>query len=892
MKRISVLFIVLAFAACRSASPAGGSEAALPPAASAETEEAPDDIAVEEEEMPKEDTAPPAAAIPETLPRYNATAERKWDLLHTLIDVRFDWQQQRVPATAQLVLKPYFFADSVLVLDAKNFDIHSITETKSSRALAYRYDSLQLSISLGRLYQRADTLRLTIAYTAKPAERSSMGGSAAITSDQGLFFINHDKSIREKPQQIWTQGETENNSRWFPTIDKPNERATQEVRVTVEDRFATLSNGLLRSSKKNKDGTRTDTWVMDQPHAPYLCMLAIGEFAVERDSWKGIPLEYYVEPSYKQYARDIFAHTPEMLDFFSALFGVPYPWKKYSQVVVRDYVSGAMENTTAVIFGDFVQRTKRQLMDDHNDKIVAHEMSHHWFGNYVTCESWSNLTMNEGFANYSEYLWLEHKYGRREADLHMQQEREAYLQMVESQGTKDLIRFDYEDKEEMFDAHSYNKGGMVLHMLRKMTGDEAFFASLKKYLSDNAYQPVEAHQLRLAFEAVTGQDLNWFFNQWFFDRGHPILDLGYTYDAGTSKLLLHVSQQQQPPEHRAIFTVPVTVDIYTTPERRERHEFFVDQRNQVFEIPMSSAPVDVVFDPERILLAVMNEADNQPDERALRVRFFDQSYHLVRIGALSSAMETAPALAAEMSKAALADSFWVIRAVGLSTLEPEAGDQAMMNRLLNLAEKDPHSYVRTQAIEQLEVYADRPETSSALERIIARGEQEAGYVIGGALSLLMAHYPDRAAPHAARLAETETDPYVLMVVAEQMARKDPAEAIVFFKEKLKYVQGYEAISFMTAAYQVIQGLPLAEQVAVMNDFTVYAIEYDSRLMQRYAIVQALSGLTGELQSRMETAPASEVDGLQEAITGLAAQMARLKKAETNPQLKAMFEYME
>jgi aminopeptidase N len=208
---------------------------------------------------------------------------------------------------------------------------------------------------------------------------------------------------------------------------------------------------MIRSNNL-EGGLRQDHWVMDQPHAPYLFMLAIGEFSITRDTWRGKELGYWVEPKYASFAKDIFNHTPEMLTFFSEKFGLEYPWKKYHQVVVRDYVSGAMENTTAVIFGDFVQKTRRQLLLDNNDKIVAHEMAHHWFGNYVTCESWSNLTMNEGFANYAEYLWLEHKYGRAEADIHREQELNAYLESTANGDTRHLIRFEYEQEEEMFDA--------------------------------------------------------------------------------------------------------------------------------------------------------------------------------------------------------------------------------------------------------------------------------------------------------------------------------------------------------------------------------------------------------------------------------------------------------
>ena len=273
-------------------------------------------------------------------------------------------------------------------LDAKNFDFKSI-KLFNGTALEYSYEGekQQVHITLDREYQRGEEVELVIDYTAIPAQS---GGSAAITSDKGLFFINPRGEEGDKPTQIWTQGETENNSRWFPTIDKPNERCTQEVYVTVDDRFTTLSNGTLVSKNKNSDGTRTDYWKQELPHAPYLFMLAIGEFdVVEDEKWNGIPVNYYLESKWSPYAKDIFPYTREMLTFFSELTGVDYPWQKYSQVAVRDYVSGAMENTTAVIFGEFMHGTDRDLIDvDRNEKIVAHEMFHHWFGDYVTCESW------------------------------------------------------------------------------------------------------------------------------------------------------------------------------------------------------------------------------------------------------------------------------------------------------------------------------------------------------------------------------------------------------------------------------------------------------------------------------------------------------------------------
>ena len=364
------------------------------------------------------------------LPVYQASNERKVDLLHTLLHLCFDWENEKVIGTATLHLKPYFDTIQMVSLDAKQLVIKEIQLQNKNQysPIPFENTGSHLYLYLGRSFTRNEDFKVLITYEANP---SSTGGSAAITSNKGLFFINPKGTDVSKPKQIWTQGETNWNSRWYPTIDHPNERATQEINLTVDSNYVTLSNGKLISSIPLENGLRTDKWVMDQPHAPYLTMIAVGEYAVVREYWNEIELSYYVEPAFKAHAKNIFPHTKEMMGFFSDILDYPYPWSKYAQIVVRDYVSGAMENTTASVFGEFVQRTSRELIDDkENERIVAHELFHHWFGDLVTCESWSNLTLNEGFANYSEYLWFEHKYGREEADYHLMNERQAYISEV------------------------------------------------------------------------------------------------------------------------------------------------------------------------------------------------------------------------------------------------------------------------------------------------------------------------------------------------------------------------------------------------------------------------------------------------------------------------------
>ncbi|MDJ1484656.1 M1 family aminopeptidase [Cytophagaceae bacterium YF14B1] len=652
---------------------------------------------------------------PEEMYPYQPERTRKHDLLHTRLDVRFDWNKQHLLGTATLTLKPHFYTQDSLYLDAKGFDIQSINllEAGKTTKLQYGYDQKIIGIKLAKPMTRNDKFIIQIKYVAKPNDLPK-GGSAAITEDKGLYFINPDGKDPNKPRQLWTQGETQASSCWFPTIDSPNERCTEEIYITVDKNYVTLSNGLLISSKQNSDGTRTDYWKQDKPHAPYLFMMAVGDFAVVKDKWNNIELSYWVDKSYGKYAKDIFGRTPEMLTFFSKVLDYPYAWDKFAQVVVHDYVSGAMENTTAVVFGDYVQKDDRELLDDTNDDVIAHEMFHHWFGDLVTCESWSNLPLNESFATYGEYLWIEHKQGRNEADYHLQADQEQYL--AEAEGKQEsLIRYYYADKEDMFDAHSYQKGGLILHMLRKYVGDEAFFKSLNLYLKRNAFTKVEIHDLRKAFEEVTGEDLNWFFDQWFLTAGHPKVKVAHQYVNG--KVQLQISQSPSDEDVSQIYRLPVQVEIWTG-GKKTTHEITINQSQQVFELPVAAKPDLVLFDGETQLLAA--QVIHPKSESELVYQYYHSDKFLARYESFNELFKIltdeeeedaetkskTPALSSrsqaiqQLAKDALNDKSWVIRQMAVRNIPSEVSPD-FETLAKKIAIQDTRSYVRAEALGKL-----------------------------------------------------------------------------------------------------------------------------------------------------------------------------------------------
>ncbi|SNR33667.1 M1 family aminopeptidase [Hymenobacter mucosus] len=539
---------------------------------------------------------------------YRETPRKVNALVHTKLDVHFDYTKRQLLGREWVTLQPVAYATDSLRLDAKGMDIKSVTMVNGNdtKTLRFDYNQEQMLVHLDKLYTPGQQYTVYIEYVAKPEELKAKG-SAAITDAKGLYFINPDSTEAGKPRQIWTQGETESSSAWFPTIDKPNQKTTAEISMTVPARYVTLSNGRLDSQKQNTDGTRTDTWKQELPHSPYLFMMAVGDFKITKDTWRGKEVNYYLEPKYAPFAKQIFGNTPEMLEFFSRRLGVDYAWNKYSQIVVRDYVSGAMENTSATLHGEFLQKDAREMLDAeyaNGESVIAHELFHQWFGDLVTAESWSNLTVNESFADFSEALWAEYKYGQDAGDAHAYMNMRNYLRSPQD-AQKHLVRFHYADKEDMFDLVSYQKGGQILNMLRNYLTDDVFFAGLKKYLTDNKFGNGEAHQLRLAMEAVSGQDLNWFFNQWYFGAGHPVVTIDYGYDAGRKEQTVTIKQTQP----GKVFQLPLAVDVYVN-GKPQRHQVVLRQATETLRFPAASKPNLVNVDADKVLL--WQKTDNKP----------------------------------------------------------------------------------------------------------------------------------------------------------------------------------------------------------------------------------------------------------------------------------------
>jgi aminopeptidase N len=801
------------------------------------------------------------------LPVYQASATRLNDIIHTKLEVSFDYTKQYMYGKATLTIKPYFYATSVLELDARGMEIKQIAlVTKNGKKdLQYDYADNILHINLDKAYTRMEEYMIFIDYISKPNELKK-GGSLAITDDKGLYFINPEGKEKNKPQQIWTQGETQSNSVWFPTNDHPNERMTQEIYITTEKKYVTLSNGELVSSADNGDGTRTDYWRMDLPHAPYLAMMAIGDFAIVKDKWRGKEVNYYVEKEYEPYARAIFGNTPEMMEFFSMKLGVPFQWNKYSQIVVRDYVSGAMENTTATLHSEILQQTDREMLDGDHEVYVAHELFHQWFGDLVTCESWSNLPLNESFANYGEYLWEEYKYGLDAADEHSAEFRDGYLS--ESLRKKEpLIRFHYEDREDMFDAHSYNKGGQVLHMLRKYVGDDAFFASLKRYLETNKFNSAEIHNLRLAFEEVTGEDLNWFFNQWFLSPGHPELLIKTSYDETTKKQMVEIKQTQDFAKV-PLFKIPMYIDIYSN-GKTDRKKVMLTKADEIIYFDVAQRPDLVNVDAEKALLCRKKESKTVEEwafQYAHAPLYLDRYEALAGLTNKSKDEEATQTLIAGLS-----DKFWNLRKKAIAGLQNCAPGHELeiKNKLITVSKTDEKSAVKKAAIDFLSANFKDGELNQVYKIALA----DKSYSVAGAGLVAIAKVDPKQGIDLAKQFEDEKNLDILSSVMDVYGSYGSDANNDFFVNISDLYKGYSKITFIIQYGQFLENVKqyktLDSGIALLKDIALD--QHTEKLTAFYAkreIKVLEDGFTQKINATMQqlkTADATHATDEEKAL---------------------------
>ena len=602
-------------------------------------------------------------AFPGTRPHF--APDRVVDIQHIALALDIDPAARSVSGTATLRAMVIAGATKSVELDAVELAIEKVNV--GGKPAQFRHDGKRLRVDLPAALATGAELTLEIAYKGAPR--------------RGLYFVEPDEGYPAKPLQAWTQGQDEDSRYWFPCFDAPNEKATSEIVVTVPAPMFALSNGILVSDTTN-GARRTLHWRLDVPHSCYLIMLAIGDFASVETTWRDLSVVYYAERGHEDAAERTLARTPQMLELFSQKFGVPYPYPRYSQVFVADFIFGGMENTSATTLTDTVLLDERAAIDYDVDALVAHELAHQWFGDLVTCRDWGEGWLNEGFATYAEYLWREHHEGRDAADLELEDWADQYFGEDAGRYRRTIATKLYDEPIDIFDRHLYEKGGRVLHMLRAVLGDDGFWRTLAHYLTKHRHGLVESRDLARAVEDATGKVVDWFFSQWVIDgAGHPELAISIRWDADTQLATVEVEQTQQVEGKTPVFRLPTSMrfrigtgDVDVPIE--------IVERKQIFHLKLAGEPTQAIFDPGRVLLAARKIDKPEPlwlAELAGATLAIDRA-----AAALALARRGGPAAEQALSIALEKDPFWAVRgsaALALGTLRTPAARDRLIKRL-------------------------------------------------------------------------------------------------------------------------------------------------------------------------------------------------------------------
>jgi aminopeptidase N len=599
---------------------------------------------------------------------------RDYDLEHSRIALKFDVEQKKVLGDVTHSLS-VLRSTGKLSFDSAGLDIQTVLLNKSSAKFETKDDKLIISLPVAA--RPGDKFEVEIKYQGKTAK--------------GAYFILPDKDYPDRPKQIWTQGESEDTRYYLPTYDYPNDRLTTETILTVPAAWITVANGRLVSVKDAGNGMKTWTWQESLPSSTYLITVVAGEFDEVKDTWRGKPVTYYAPKGRGDRLKINYGRTPEMIEYFSKTIGVDYPWEKYAQAMVDDFVAGGMENSSATTntSSSLVHPLIVPEYTTGQDPLISHELGHQWFGDLVTCKDWGNIWLNEGFATFMETMWSEHYFPKDQSEYERWSNFQEWFEQA-NLWAKPIVRHDFDDSSE-FDGNAYGKGGAVLYMLRHQIGNDAFYRGLKHYLEANRGKNVVTADLVKAIEDETHINVDQFFTQWIYGAGAPKFDLSYAYDDSKRQIVLKVKQTQKVEGRVGIFRVPVDVEI-TTANGAKTFPITVSKPEEAFALPAESAPIMVLFDKGG---HVLKTAEFHKDKKEWLYQaknageFADRADAVQALGKIKDDPEADAALGDVLRQ----DKAWGVRATAADALG-ERGTPAAAQQLLDGLNSATEPWVR------------------------------------------------------------------------------------------------------------------------------------------------------------------------------------------------------
>jgi aminopeptidase N len=626
-------------------------------------------------------------AAPKLLGDEPYARSRDYDLQHSKIALHFDLEQKKVLGEVTHSLSILRDGTAKIIFDSAGLNIQKVTVNKA--AAKFETTSEKLIIPLATEAKAGDRFDITIRYEGKPTK--------------GMYFILPDKDYPDRPSQIWTQGESEDTHYYLPTYDYPNDRLTTETVLTVPASWITVSNGKLISVNDAGKDLKTWYWKEALPSSTYLLTVVAGEFDEVKESWRGVPVTYYAPKGRGDRLPINYGRTPAMIDLFSKKIGVDYPWEKYAQVMVDDFVAGGMENSSATTntSSSLVHPKLAPEYFTGEDDLISHELGHQWFGDLVTCKDWGDVWLNEGFATFMEAVWTEAHFGKDQADYERWNNAREWFARG-NLWNKPIVRHDFDDSSE-FDGNAYGKGGWVLYMLRHQLGEDAFYRALKHYLEGNRGKNVVTADLAKAIEEATHINVDQFFSQWLYGAGAPKFDLSYAYDAEKHQVALTVKQTQTVEGRVGLFRVPIEAEI-TTASGPKLYNVTISKEKQTFPLPADSVPLLVLFDKSGHVLKSA-EFHKEKKEWLYQLKnaadLADRADAVVALGKMKNDEEVVVALGDALRN----DKAWGVRATAADTLG-QLGSASASKVLLAALDSSDKPWVRSRVVSALGNFKD------------------------------------------------------------------------------------------------------------------------------------------------------------------------------------------
>ncbi|MFN8652582.1 MAG: M1 family aminopeptidase [Gemmatimonadales bacterium] len=621
-----------------------------------------------------------------TAPRVWPEQVRRFDLLHQVIHVRFDAPHRQLLGEVTTRVRLTMPTDTIR-LEAENLTIDRASGA-GRKTLTFTQDTSHVTVRLPRAGKAGDTVEVTVGYHGFP--------------ERGLYFV-------PRRNIVWSQGEATETRAWVPTYDAPNDKTTWEFYVQVDTGLVVLSNGRLVDVAPAPGGaTRIWHWSQERPASTYLYSVVAGPFTILRDQWRGIPVEYYTYADTTDAAWRTFGETPAMMEVYSQVLGVPFPWAKYDQSIIPDFTYGGMENVSATTQTDLALHGAGGEPENSGRGLNAHELAHQWFGDLTTAATWAHIWLNEGLTTYMESVENEKTRGWNAAALEWGGQQQAAMQADENE-VRSLVWGQYQGTDPIvlfFSGHVYPKGAQLAHQLRRLLGDSLFWAGMHRFLVDNAYHPVTTPDYAAAMEQTCHCDLDWFFDQWAYGIGYPRVAFARHWDAAAKTLHVTVTQTQPVDSVHPLFRFPVTLRVITR-DSVVRREIMVSRASETFAVALPAEPLSFRFDEGGWLLGTVAGDYSEAELATMAAHDLDVRGRDWAIRALADRHDSTAQAARRL--VVLSEHMPELRELALEAMQ--ADSSAATRQVLRSALRDPAGAVRAAALQdlgQLDVAAAAP----------------------------------------------------------------------------------------------------------------------------------------------------------------------------------------